>query len=270
MFKTEYVSEHIDRIRTPFGVCVYLIKGSEKGLLIDTGMGVNDLRTYVETVWEKPYEVALTHGHCDHAGGAGQFDTVYLNEKDSELEKTHATREHRIYDVFHAPFPAPEGTREEDFVLQRTAPFMPLTEGMVCDLGGVHVRWICVPGHTQGSMVPYIEEDRTAIIGDALGEHTLLHFPESTSVETYRASLMKLKQQIPEVRSFLRFHGSCHSPLQILDDTIELCTEVMEGTDARIHVSMLGYEGYQARPEKHPGKEGNFIYNAERIREENV
>lgn len=268
MFKTENVSPHIDRIKTQFGVCVYLIKGSERGLLIDTGMGVGDLKSYVESIWDKPYDVALTHGHCDHAGGAVQFEKVYLNEKDIELEKTHASREHRIFDVFHAPFPVPAGISEDDFVLQRTGGFEPLREDMVSDLGGVHVRWIETPGHTKGCMIPYIEEDETAIIGDALGENTLLLFPESTSVETYRKSLLHLKEQLGDVKTFLRFHGSCVSELQILDDTIELCEEVMDGKDAHISVNRMGYAGYLAREEKHPGKCGNFVYDSRKVRDD--
>lgn len=268
MFKTESVSTHIDRITTPFGVCVYLIKGENEGLLIDTGMGVGNLKAYVDTIFDKPYQTALIHGHCDHAGGAVQFDPVYLNPNDMELQLVHASKQHRIFDVFHAPFPVPQRVSEYDFVEQKIDGYLPLDEDTVFDLGGVTVRWIACYGHTKGCMVPYIVEDETMIIGDALGENTLLHFPESTSVEAYRSSLLHLKSKAEHVRTFLRFHGNCTSKLAILDDIIELCTEVMEEKDARIPVNMMGYEGFMARSKDHPGKEGNFIYDSKKIREE--
>lgn len=95
MFTSERVSEHLTRIITTCGVCMYLAEGAERAALMDTGFGFSDLRGYVESLTGKPYVVLLSHGHMDHAGGAGQFDTVYLNRRDWELEQWHATRERR-------------------------------------------------------------------------------------------------------------------------------------------------------------------------------
>ncbi|MGM9941962.1 MAG: MBL fold metallo-hydrolase [Bulleidia sp.] len=266
-FLKETVSAHVDRIKTPFGVCMYFVKGKEKGLLIDTGMGVGDLKAFVDAQETVPYDVALTHGHCDHAGGSVQFENVWMNPKDVELEKVHACLQHRIFDVFHAPWGVPEGVSEADFVPQRTEGYRELNESAAFDLGGVHVRWIEVSGHTQGCMVPIIEEDRIAVIGDALGENTLLHMPESTSVETYRASLMHLNAYESMFDTCLRFHGSCVSEKKIIADTITLCTDVMAGRDAKIRTEMMGYTGCLAREKSHPGYAGNFIYNPDRIQE---
>lgn len=160
LFTEEKVSEHVTRIRTPFGVSMFLVCGTKRACLIDTGMGIGDLKGFIDERVTVPYDVVLTHGHCDHAGGASQFETVYLNPADLALEKTHASLEHRISDVFHGPFPVPEGISEKDFVPQRTAPYAALEPGMTFPLGTCTVAFVPVNGHTKGCMVPVIREDK--------------------------------------------------------------------------------------------------------------
>ncbi len=61
---------------------VFLLVGTERALLLDTGVGIGDLRGLVEQITDKPYDVAVSHGHMDHVGGAAWFDRIWLNEKD--------------------------------------------------------------------------------------------------------------------------------------------------------------------------------------------
>ena len=268
LFTNEQVSEHVTRIRTPFGVSMFLICGKERALLLDTGMGIGNLKGYVEKLTQLPYDVVLTHGHCDHAGGASQFETVYLSGKDMELEKTHASLEHRIFDVFHAPFGYPEGLSEEDFLPQRNTAYTELAEDMVFELGGVNISFIPLPGHTQGCVVPLIQPDGVMVIGDALGENTLMHFPESTSVETYRRSIERLLAVQDDYRILVRFHGSGCSDKAILQDMYDLCTEIMEGRGAHVPGNMMGIAGCWGREKEHLGKHGNMIYNPDKIFDE--
>ena len=50
---------------------MYLVEGTEKAALIDTGYGVGNLKGYIKTLTEKPLIVLITHGHLDHVAGAG-------------------------------------------------------------------------------------------------------------------------------------------------------------------------------------------------------
>ena len=69
-FTSEKISDHVTRITNPSVVYSYLVEGDERAVLLDTGCGLGDLKAYVESLTDKPYEVVLTHGHVDHAGGA--------------------------------------------------------------------------------------------------------------------------------------------------------------------------------------------------------
>ena len=49
-----------------FGIDImYLIIGTERALLIDTGIGIGNIRSVVETMTHLPYDVVNTHHHYD-------------------------------------------------------------------------------------------------------------------------------------------------------------------------------------------------------------
>lgn len=265
-FTSERVSEHLTRIITPCGVCMYLAEGTQRAALMDTGFGFGDLRGFVESLTDKPYVVLLSHGHMDHAGGAGQFETVYLNKRDWELEQWHATRERRVWDVRHGPGGMPEGVTDDDFLPSRTEPYLPMGEEDLFDLGGVTIRPVAVPGHTMGSLVFLIPEDRVAIFGDACGENTLLLFAESAPIAAYREGLLHLREFEGQYDTVLRNHGNFRSPKQILADNIELCGDILNGTDAAIPEKFFAQEGRLGRPKDHPGKAGNILYDPNKKR----
>ncbi|MCJ7550582.1 MAG: MBL fold metallo-hydrolase, partial [Anaerolineae bacterium] len=55
---------------------VFLLIGQDKAMLIDTGMGIGDLRGAVRKITDKPLVVVISHGHVDHTGNARQFEEI--------------------------------------------------------------------------------------------------------------------------------------------------------------------------------------------------
>jgi len=51
----------------------YLLIGGERALLIDTGLGVGNIRREVEKLSDKPVIAVATHVHWDHIGGHKYF-----------------------------------------------------------------------------------------------------------------------------------------------------------------------------------------------------
>ena len=64
---------------------MYLIEGTERAMLIGTGMGAGDLRGAVEMITDKPLVVVHTHGHIDHTGNARQFEEVWIHPADAHM-----------------------------------------------------------------------------------------------------------------------------------------------------------------------------------------
>ena len=61
---------------------IFVLEGEEKALVIDTGIGIGNIREKIEELTDKPTILVMSHGHGDHTGGTGWWDEIYLNEKD--------------------------------------------------------------------------------------------------------------------------------------------------------------------------------------------
>ena len=268
-FSSEKVTPHITRIRDGSDVCEYLIVGNDRAALIDTGYGIGDLKGYVESLTDKPYEVFITHGHVDHAAGAAQFEKAYMNLADQALFNVHCEVEFRKEML---PSHGDLQLEEADFLPKRKAPFTNIEDGMEVDLGGVTVTFLHIPGHTQGIMVPLIKEDRAVLFGDACGVGVLLLLPESSTVEEYCKSLKKLQTYEPYYDTVLRQHGTCTSTPHVLEDNIENCEKILAGTDDHVEDKMMGVTCYWAREidpatgMRKDGREGNIRYSLDHVR----
>lgn len=268
-FTAEKITEKITRIRSAFEVCMYYIQGEVRGVLLDTGLGCGDLKGFVDALATTPYDVILSHGHCDHGGGSGQFDEVYLSPLDFELEKHHCTVERRVYEIHQAPVPLPETWALEQMIPQRQTPFLPLEEDMSFDLGGVTLKMTLVPGHTAGMMVFLIPEEEVAIYGDASGENTLVCFPESTSLVEHLAALKRLKEYDGTYRRILRNHGVFESDLILLDNNIATCEKILAKTDDRVPVHIHGVDAFAGKDREKlqlaSEKTGNIVYTLDKL-----
>ncbi len=271
-FTRERVTPRISRIRGAGDVCMYFIEGSKRAALIDTGYGLGNLKAYLDSLTDKPYDVILTHGHVDHASGAGQFDRVYLNETDLETLHRHCgieTRKESLKTLCPKVFAT---LTEEDFIPPKEDGFLPLEDEQLFDLGGVTLEAIHIPGHTRGTMVILVREERAVMFGDACGVGVLLFLPESTSILEYHKSLLKLKRFEPQYDKVLREHGTCESTKHVLDDCIEACERILNGTDDAIASDFMGETAYRAASidpatgKRLDGKEGNILYSKNKIR----
>jgi glyoxylase-like metal-dependent hydrolase (beta-lactamase superfamily II) len=63
---------------------MFLLIGSERAMLIDTGCGTLDIKAIVKELTDKPYDVVITHSHGDHIGGVPQFEEVYIHKNDMD------------------------------------------------------------------------------------------------------------------------------------------------------------------------------------------
>lgn len=267
-FEHEKISPTTTRIRAPGLELMYLVEGKEKAALIDTGSGLGFLRSTVEKLTDKPVMVLLTHGHVDHAMGAGEFETVYMNHADDYIYRQHADMAFRRDGLFLCPQPV-----EESEII----PAKPLEEirqmsgGDSFDLGGLHIDIYDLPGHTRGSLVMLIREERALLLGDACNYLTFLHEPYSTTVREYKESLEALRPKVAGKydRVYLS-HGPGSGSVELIDGVIRVCEDIMAGRTDDVPFGFKDSRGFLAKAEierdvRVDGGVGNIIYNKERI-----
>jgi len=272
-YRAEESAENIKAIFSATGEILYLVEGEKDAVLIDTCLGVGHLRDFTKTLTQKPVTVLLTHGHVDHALGAPEFERVYMNEKDCKLFQEHspieerkgylqATLGERFNQLDESAYVPPELDKE----------FLELREGMSFDLGGTHIDVYELPGHTQGSMIFLIREQKILILGDACNNSTFLFDQHSSSVEAYREELIRVREQVAGKfeRVFLSHHVM-ETDTDILDNMIAVCDEILNGKADDIPFEFMGMQAYIAKKcnerfERADGKSGNLIYNKQHIR----
>ncbi len=278
-YKAEPIAEKSLMIKNGFtessyALC-YLVEGRDYALLIDSILGMGNLKAFCETLTEKPVIPVNTHAHSDHFGGNFFFDSCYMHHRDigafqdsignvtkqqvADMAKKMALEEYR--DRIE-----PDG----NFADWNPMKVYPLYDGDVFDLGDRRIEVVEVGGHTAGSIVLIDPLTRIAYSGDACNGNTLLEFSNSLPVISYMRALLRLKENQGE---FDRMYGGHEIfDASIVDEAIETVSRVIAGTDDRDErTGIMGYQVFYAAEkvkdgyERRDGKHFNMSYLPDKI-----
>lgn len=267
VFEKEKVTDRITRIRAFCGELLYLVEGEDRAALIDTGSGIGSLKGYLEKLTKKKLLVLLTHGHIDHAMGAAEFEDVYMNKEDTYIFRQHSDPSYRVecLELVQEQFCAGPEDLIPAIDLERV---QDLKEGDRFDLGGISIEIYACPGHTRGSVVMLIPEERMLMTGDACNAFTFLFDDYSTSIAEYEQSLRKLCQKLDgKYDNILLSHGSGYGYKGLLEDVIQVCEDIRHGNVDDVPFSFQGAHGWIAKaydPDTGPAK-GNIVYSKNRV-----
>ena len=67
------------------GVRFFLLTGTEKALLVDSGMNVHNVRDIATRLTDLPLSLLNTHADRDHIGSNEQFDMFYMHPDEESL-----------------------------------------------------------------------------------------------------------------------------------------------------------------------------------------
>lgn len=262
---------------------IFLLIGSEKAMLIDTGVGIGDLKGFVRKLTDKPLIVCYTHNHVDHVGGAGAFDNAHLHPADMpdfttgggiglsvESRRGYARwiaeREKGVY---------PYNLEEDLTEWGPQPPMFPLEDEQVIDLGGRKVTVYACPGHTAGSITFLDENSRTLFLGDACNCNLGIFGGKrgSQAGVTVEKALTYLKRLQSLNGRYDRYYNGHYDfrplgePLgaDVLPDAITACEQIVAGT-AKVEFKESKFPG---APKQHIVTVGRtqVIFNPENVRE---
>ncbi|MCI9097632.1 MAG: MBL fold metallo-hydrolase [Lachnospiraceae bacterium] len=260
-------------IRSKSGELMYLAEGSEKAVLMDTSIGVRGLRALVEELTDKPVTVLISHGHPDHAMGAPEFETAYMNHRDiSPYRSMGDVKERMDYAELSIGPQAREIPKEDYLPLEPDYAFEELSDGMSFDLGGMHIDVYAFPGHTRGCMVFLLREARILITGDACNNSTFLFDENCSTVAEFRVQVEKIKDALEGKydRVFV-MHQVMEAAPDLLAQMLLVCDDVLNGKSDELPFTFMGKQAMVAKNrnekcERADGGYANLVYNPERIR----
>ena len=216
----------------------YLLEGDERAMVIDTMFGYGNLKTFCRELTDRPLFLVNTHYHSDHAGGNFDFDECWIHAADipylqnmaAAVNDPAAFRNMRYEQMKQAALPENrDSILPTDFSMPHPMFIWPVWDGDCFELGNRLVEVIKVGGHTAGEIVLLDRTTRICFTGDACNSNTLLNLPGSLSVEEYLENLYHFKTFQP---AFDHCHGGHEDfDASIIDEGIELCRRVLDGTD---------------------------------------
>jgi len=250
-------------ISAPATEQMYLVLGTEKAALIDTGMGIGSLKAYVRKITDLPLIVINTHGHPDHAGGNGEFtdSEIYMSDKDIDIYTTMCTVDYRLNDVRFMI--GDEADKIKGDFISGLPKTIHLKDGDGFDLGGRTLKTIAVPGHTPGCICLYDDLTSCLFGGDSLtNTDTWLYLDHCESLMTYLKSMVRLLGLNLKISRI--FPG--HLPTPVSSDMIQrkiACAKAIIA-NPKIGVPIKTFAGQGLRYEK---EGGSIIYDPLNITE---
>lgn len=138
----------------------YLLLGRDRGLVIDTGLGIGDIREPLEALTDMPLTAVATHVHWDHVGGHRHFPAFYAHALELPwLQGAYPQPVEAVRAMVADRCRLPEGFDVNAYQLFQGTPAALLADGDEIDLGGRSLRVLHTPGHSPGHMCFY-EADR--------------------------------------------------------------------------------------------------------------
>lgn len=171
----------------------YLLCGTERSLLIDTGLGICNISEEVKKLTAGPVTAIATHIHWDHIGGHKYYPDFYAHEAELDwLRGGFPLSMETIRGMVVDRCDLPEGYDVSTYEFFQGTPTRVLKGGEVIDLGGRSIEVLHTPGHSPGHLCFWEAARGYLFTGDLVYKDTLFAYYPSTDPEAYLASLQKV------------------------------------------------------------------------------
>ncbi len=188
---------HIDEpyIKTFYRCNIWHVRGRDRDLLVDSGMGVVSLRRHVPLVTEKPCLAVASHTHFDHIGCHHEFTDRLIHAAEADLlanptRKNTFADKYATDDIFTSLPPAPYVSAE---YAVKGAPATGLVDdGDIIDLGDRHFEVIHTPGHSPGGIALWEAATGILFSGDIVYDGPLIEGTTDQEAREYYTSMKRL------------------------------------------------------------------------------
>lgn len=184
------IRERLDEIEPRFltkYINLYLLIGTKKALLIDTGTGLYPLKPIINNLISgKELIVINTHSHFDHRGGNEEFGEIFIHEK----ELGNASKQFDISFLKDSSKKRVQLFEKRNYKYNPPLKLHPLKQGDKFDLGDITIKIIHTPGHSVGS-ISLLSNKNELFTGDS-AHFGAMYLPKRRDLSILISSLTKL------------------------------------------------------------------------------
>ncbi len=195
---------------------VWHVRGRDRDMLVDSGMGVVSLREWVPLVTERPLDAVASHTHFDHIGSHHEFPCRLCHAAEANL-LAHPTRANTLAepyatdDIFTQMPPAPY--QSATYAVQSAPATRLLHDSDIIDLGDRHFEVIHTPGHSPGGIALWEEATGILFSGDITYDGPLIEDTYHSDAADYVSSMRRLRDlpvRVVHGGHFASFDGVRH------------------------------------------------------------
>lgn len=196
----------------------YLLCGQKSAILIDTGLGVSNIKEIVDDLTKLPIMVVTTHVHWDHIGGHQYFDNIAVHEMEKEWLSVKFPIPLQVVRNNLTKFPCdfPKEFDIEAYRIFQGIPQRTLHDGDCLDLGGRKIQVVHTPGHSPGHCCFYEHERKYLFSGDLIYKGCLYAFYPTTDPQLFYHSVKQLQKY--EISRILPGHHQLDIPVSLIDE----------------------------------------------------
>ena len=180
----------------PFYRCnMWHVRGRDRDLLFDTGLGHFSLKAHVPLVTERALVCVASHTHFDHIGSHHEFTGCCVHHAEADIladprnEWTCADRyaTDLMFDAF------PQGWDQGRYRVKPAIAERLLSDGEAIDLGDRRFEVVHTPGHSPGGIGLFEAKTGIFLSGDIIYDGPLIDDVYHSVKEDYGATLERLR-----------------------------------------------------------------------------
>ena len=214
-------------------VISYLVLGSERALLFDTGMGIAPISEVVSQLTDLPVTVLNSHTHMDHTGGNAEFSSIVAMDTEYTRSRSEGLPNERVREEL-APEalcgPLPPGVTQDGYVARPWTITEVAADGHTIDLGERQLEVLHIPGHTPDAIALLDSEAGYLWTGDSFYEGPIWLFAPETDLSAYETSVARLAALSPDLARVFPAHNTPVADPTRLVELRDALARVKDGT----------------------------------------
>lgn len=187
----------------------YLILGQKRALMLDTGMGIGDLKSLIAQLTHLPLIVLNSHTHNDHVGNNWQFKNVWGMDTDFTRQNARGSRDDAQAEIAPGEIcgALPVGFNRKAYATKPWKIARLIHDGERIDLGNRTIEVIATPGHTPDSITLFDRANGLLFTGDTYYPGPIWIYRPETDLVAYGNSVHRLAVLAPQVKVVLGAHN---------------------------------------------------------------